>query len=153
MRSMKSHIKPKPLTEIGNQLTADMRAWRKTAALEEFDACDVETYGPNILMDQDTFKRIVICAQANKIKTIEDILKQSSWTREPDIIAKHGGGLLQLILKHYPLPQADENETRTRKIQTCSRCKIEGHNSMFYLFLLAYSQLFGRDQYKLPKIL
>ena len=117
--------------DIGNQFTTNMLAWCRMAALEEFNACDVKTYGPNILMDQDAFKHIILCAQAKKIKTIEDIVRVSSWTREPDVIERHRESLLWLILEHYPLPV--ENEVQTWRIQTGSCCSIEGHNSMFYL--------------------
>ena len=76
---MKACIKPIPLTEIENRFKANLQAWCVVAALEEFDECDVETYGPNILMDDNSFRCVLICTQAKKIKTVEDIMKESSW--------------------------------------------------------------------------
>ena len=114
----KSCITPAKPSElvIDKQLTNDLQVWQKKMAFEEYDACDVDTYSPNILMDDPVLDCIVTCAHAKKINSIGNILKEMTWVPEPDILEWHGEALLLQLQKHYlSLPLPPENTPGVHK--------------------------------------
>lgn len=76
--------------------------WRDQTAKFEFPPGVFSEYGANLLMADDILQRIVDCAHAGKISTIDDLQKQTRW--KPSSAAKHGEQLLSIIIKHRPAP-------------------------------------------------
>lgn len=110
--------------------------WRDENALVKFNPSVIDTLGSGLLLSDEIILRIIDCAQAFKLTTIADLIKETGW-RE-DWAEELGGSLLSVVHKYRPLPQPPEvseaGSSKKRSIITCSACGGRGHNSKFITF-------------------
>ncbi|KAF9471648.1 hypothetical protein BDN70DRAFT_887875 [Pholiota conissans] len=129
--SNKSNIKPYKMSTVDFDLKNALQEWRRRTALIKFNASTVRTLGVRILMSDNILARIVDCAHAGKLTSIEDLSKESGLTK--DRINEYGDELVKLILVYHPLPApptaVTDNPTRKRAPPRCRACLNVGHNS------------------------
>ena len=121
--------------------------WRDIKALLKFKPAIVDNFGPGLFISDDIITRVVDCAQAGKIHTVTQLIKETSW--RDDWAKEFGPSLLLLIHEHYPLPaptaststtegttlaDAQPLAPRKRAPQRCSACQELGHNSKLIVF-------------------
>lgn len=118
--------------------------WHDIKALLQFNPAIVDNFGPGLFISDDIIMRIIDCAQAGKILTVTQLIKETSW--RDDWAKEFGPSLLLLIHEHYPPPastSATEGTTladaqplapRKRAPQRCSACQELGHNSKLIVF-------------------
>ncbi|KAF8158138.1 hypothetical protein B0H34DRAFT_443129 [Crassisporium funariophilum] len=82
-------------------------------------------------MSDQVITRIVGCAHYHKISTVDNLLKETDWTRER--VSEYGEDILLLIRQHFPPPASgvDVGTGTSRKHAPvkCSACQEFGHNS------------------------
>ncbi|KAF8168693.1 P-loop containing nucleoside triphosphate hydrolase protein [Pholiota molesta] len=129
--SNKSNIKPYKMSTVDFDLKDALKEWRRRTAFHKFNASTVRTLGVRILMSDNILARIVDCAHAGKLTSIEDLSKESGLAK--DRINEYGEELVKLILVYHPLPApptaVTDNPTRKRAPPRCRACLNVGHNS------------------------
>jgi hypothetical protein len=92
-------------------------------------------------MPDQILNRIVDCAHAGKISNIEQLAKESGWTKER--LAEYGEDLVKMVLEHYPPsppPEPAEAGTKRKRAPArCSACHELGHKSAQYYISLCFS--------------
>ncbi|KAM6503169.1 P-loop containing nucleoside triphosphate hydrolase protein [Amanita muscaria] len=124
----KSHLKCFEPTESDLRLKDDLFKWRKEKALVKFGRCLFETLGANLLMSDEVIERIVACVHSRKIKSLDDVTRETGWTNEASWVAEFGGSLMEVIQTHSP-PAAPLGEKQKRGPSTCTACGQSGHRS------------------------
>ncbi|KIL55155.1 hypothetical protein M378DRAFT_91347 [Amanita muscaria Koide BX008] len=131
-------------------LRLDLEVWRRDQAMKEFGKGHARNLGPSIIMGLSTRERIVHCARYAKIKTANQLERETKWMRAKEF----GPEIVQIIDKHYPanplptvieriMPLTYQNtqpaSQRTdvngsvlypiKRQVTCSACHKQGHIS------------------------
>ncbi|KAI0310543.1 hypothetical protein OF83DRAFT_1028360, partial [Amylostereum chailletii] len=89
----RSAIRKKPETDLEESLRIQLREWRQTTAMDVYSRATYKKHGPPLLLSNHNLARIIVCAQANKIKTLEDIKRETLW----DKVDAHGAAVLAII--------------------------------------------------------
>ena len=112
-----------------------------------YGECNLNNYGPGIMMPDSSLDRIVDCAYQKKIITIEDLRKETRWSG----VDQFGSEVIAIIHHIIPVPIAapllspptplqshtlSRTSNDARKQSRCSACNMEGHNSMSNFFSL-----------------
>jgi hypothetical protein len=133
----KSHIKAFDMTSQDNELKQEIQNWRHEKAVSKFRATTIRTLGVHIFMSDQVISRIVGCAHYHKISTVDDLLKETDWTRER--VSEYGEDLLSIIRRQHCPPasgaEVGTGPSRKRAQVKCSACHEFGHNSMFITFV------------------
>ncbi|KAG6808474.1 hypothetical protein H0H92_004013 [Tricholoma furcatifolium] len=99
----KSHIKRcDSMDSVSLDLTSDLRSWRQRAAITKFGTMSVRRFGAKLLMSDQTLDRLVLCARASKLATMDHLLKETSWKK--DWVDEFGEEILRIV--HRRIPQA-----------------------------------------------
>jgi hypothetical protein len=138
----KSHIKPYMMTTSDLELKRAILEWRQQQMVAKFGALLARKYGAKYLLSEDLVQRIVDCAHASKITSVESIEKETHWNGAKE----HGILLLAVIKAHVPacpqppagnsLASGVASTNRAPKKHRCGRCNGEGHISASYIFCL-----------------
>ncbi|KAL6300824.1 hypothetical protein BKA93DRAFT_712309, partial [Sparassis latifolia] len=75
----KSNIKPYDATSSEHDLRTLLLEWRDKTVRETFGAAIFTNYGGNILLPTLLLQRIVDCAHAGKLTSLEQLKKETSW--------------------------------------------------------------------------
>ena len=124
--------------------------WRETMTENTYGIAHLTDLGPTLVMPTEVLNRIVYCANASKISTKDDLIKETQW----DEAETWGSNVLHLIQHLCPPPPPPPLTTSTpfsplvpdqlsshqtvhvapRECQ-CGACKNLGHNHrrIFYL--------------------
>ncbi|KAI0313653.1 hypothetical protein OF83DRAFT_1036194, partial [Amylostereum chailletii] len=89
----RSGIRKKPPTPLEDTLTARLEAWCESTAQEIFSRPTYRKHGPHLLLSDENLNRMVVCAQARKIKTVSDIARETRWID----VDTHGDAILAII--------------------------------------------------------
>jgi hypothetical protein len=147
----RSHVKPYEPKEADTALCDELRTWREEIAqalfpLEAFRAC-----GPALFMSNDTLKEIVNLAHAQKLTSLNALVRELHWSSK--YIKIYGQRLPDIVNKYTPQITLNEptaatsrtddtpNAPATRKVRAppcCSSCRKPGHNSMWFFRLSSY---------------
>lgn len=130
--SSKSHIKPYDPGENDLALKKELQEWRRHTALKKFRAATVQTLGVRILMSDEILQRLVDGAHVRKITTVEQLSKETGWTKER--VDEFGEDILAIIQKCSPLMTTEEPTPRKRNASRCSGCGEVGHISTTFFF-------------------
>lgn len=128
------------MSTTSHNLKTALFDWRDENALVKFNPSVVATLGSCLLLSDEIILRIIDCAQAFKLTTIADLIKETGW-RE-DWAEDLGGSLLSVVHKYWPIPQpltiSEAGSSKKRGTITCSACGGRGHNSksIFFKFKL-----------------
>lgn len=151
-RTGRSQIRKYEQDETDKKLEEQLREWRNKRAKEVLKDADYKDFGPDLFLHEKKLSRIIDCAHRNKISSIADIVKETSWRRAE----QHGGEIIAILQAVRPPPalvtaftsaplrpplqpiaHVDVNQepiaNRKRKSPTCSRCSMVGHTSGFRL--------------------
>ncbi|RDB20670.1 ATP-dependent DNA helicase RecQ [Hypsizygus marmoreus] len=138
--SAKSNIKPFEMTPADHNLKTALFDWRRQHAVAKFGQVVVRRLGAKMLISDKIVERLVICAHAQKLPTVNDIVKETGWKR--DWADELGESLLAVIHSYFPPPAAASSssapgveQVMKRKPPKCSKCKAEGH-IIIVLFVL-----------------
>ncbi|KAG6808405.1 hypothetical protein H0H92_004256 [Tricholoma furcatifolium] len=115
------------------ELKNTLKVWREEVATSKFGKLPVRRFGAKLLMADKTVERLVACAQAQKLQSINDIIKETSWRH--DWAEKHGEKILETIEAHIPQTPPQDLKTGKRKASKCTECGNEGHISKIKLQL------------------
>ena len=85
-------------TEQDHMLGDAIHDWREEKTSAIFGWATLNDFGPCLVMPNSTLDCIVDCAHRNKIKTLQDLKKETGWT-EADRL---GNELIALIQRHIP---------------------------------------------------
>ncbi|KAM6489692.1 P-loop containing nucleoside triphosphate hydrolase protein [Amanita muscaria] len=131
----KSRLKPFEPAESDLRLMDELFKWRKEKALVKFGRSFFETLGANLLMSDEVIERIVACVHSRKIKSLEDVTKETGWTSEASWVAEFGGSLMEVIQTYSPpAPPLGPCEKQKRGPSTCTACGQSGHRSKSFSF-------------------
>ncbi len=118
--------------------------WRDERTAELFGATVLHNFGGSVVLPMDTITRIIDCAQAGKLATIDNLKREITWRN--DLFDKFGQALLDTIHSVFPppapdppapIPDASSHEIaatparKLRKPPTCQACFQPGHTSMY----------------------
>ncbi|KAF8985861.1 hypothetical protein BDQ17DRAFT_1172431, partial [Cyathus striatus] len=76
--------------------------WREEAATIKFGSEMVRTFGPYLLMPDETIERIIACGQVFKVKSASHLTKETSWLKE--WVVEFGTDILAIVHAYFPLP-------------------------------------------------
>lgn len=153
----KSSIKAYDTTPSCVALRDALLRWRDEHTVLEFDTSIFEDFGGDIFLPITILRRVVDCAQAGKLLSLDNLRKELDW--EADFLDRHGRALLALVHRHFPLPappippapagsilteRASDNtaprgeaqtdaevSTRKRRLPTCGACGRLGHTRKY----------------------
>ena len=74
-------------------LVQALREWRDKTASELFGAGNVDLYGGCLVLPSDILDRIVDCACIDKIRSVQDIVKETDW----DEAHQHAEAILAIV--------------------------------------------------------
>ena len=125
-------------------LRRDLELWRCDQAKKVYGLGHVRSLGPGLVMGLSTRERIVDCARHAKIKTVDQLERETKWGQA----IEYGPEIIKLIEKHYPsylpptivqhrMPLSNNNTQptlyngprllATKRQVTCSACHKQGH--------------------------
>ena len=116
------------MTPTDTNFKKDLLQWRLDKAREKLGAANFRLFGAKFLMSQLVVDRILLCAPAGKIKTVDQLVRETGWKRE--WATEHFGSLSQLVEKHYP-PSIENPASKAGK-KRCTRCNQTGHICEFH---------------------
>ena len=150
----KSHIKAFDMTPEDTKLKHAIQTWRHEKANLKFRAATVRTLGIRIFMSDEVLNRIVGCAHYGKISTVDDLFKETDWTRER--VSDYGEDILSLIHQHHPpVTETPSSESSRKHAQVrCRACKEFGHNSMYNInYFLRLLNIFSLSKVPIESVL
>ncbi|KAG1862650.1 P-loop containing nucleoside triphosphate hydrolase protein [Suillus subluteus] len=134
------------------ELCEALEDWREEKMAEKYGHSHLIDIGPSIIMSDSILDHLVNCAHHEKIKTIEDLRKETHWPAT----AKYGPEVLTIIHRIIPVKVVSMASTNTplqcgplsivanpprggnvalpstvsvvKKTNRCSACQQEGHN-------------------------
>ena len=69
-------------TEDDGHLQWELLNWLEEHALKKFGICLLEDFSVNLLMSDEVIDHVILCANGNKISTIDDIMRETGWTNQ-----------------------------------------------------------------------
>lgn len=127
-----------------SELRGLLLAWRDKATLEAYGESMTTYCGSQLLMSDRIVQRLIDCAAAHKIKTHQDITRETGWAVERAQL--HGERIILCLISVFPLPVQPPKppgpaKRRPPATQKCSQCGSTQHISMFiYHIPLFYFQ-------------
>jgi hypothetical protein len=122
------------MTSVDCDLKIALFEWQARTAPVKFPPALVRDFGAKVLLFNNIINRIVMCAQAGKLSSTADLLKETKWKKE--LIGEFGKSLLAIVCIHRPvnLPpeismEAGPPTCKTTGLGKCSVCGNTGHNS------------------------
>lgn len=131
------------------KLCEALEDWREQKTRETHGESHLMDIGPSLVMPDEVLDRIVACAHYLKIKSVEDLKRETHWSKTNQF----GIEVISLIHHIIPVPTASAVLTTTPlqprsipqtltslpevslsnlalKKHKCSACGVEGHNRM-----------------------
>ena len=156
------------MTATSNNLKTAIFDWRRRHAIEKFGNLVVRRLGAKLLISDEIVEHLIACAHSQtRLSTIEHLITETKWRR--DWAEEFGESLLKIIHSHFPhlaiatstsdmTPVADvaqppvQDGNNGKRKSRCSKCKSEGHISMFIPLkkLYIYSNNHLRLEQQLP---
>jgi len=118
-------------------------AWRLETAEAKYGAHIVAIYGSHMIMSDAMIDRVIACAKASKLPTVQHLVKETGW-RE-DLANKYGESLLTVVRQRCDKKTATANSngenvnpvtrevpstSAATRVMHCSKCGKPGHNRM-----------------------
>ncbi|KAG2109076.1 hypothetical protein BD769DRAFT_1365704, partial [Suillus cothurnatus] len=135
------------------KLCEALEDWREEKMAEKYGCSHLIDISPATIMADSALDCLVNCAHHEKIRTIEDLCKETHWLATD----KFGSEVLAIthhiipakVIKHVTLTNAPLQRfplaspvLTVKKSNRCSACQQEGHNNMYcYTFCSVYSGL------------
>ncbi|KAF8450850.1 hypothetical protein L210DRAFT_842835, partial [Boletus edulis BED1] len=160
----RSHVDTKYTMEAKEvDLCNALEEWRVAKAVNERGEACVMDYGPGFILPTATIDRIVNCAHHSKLRTVDDLRKETRWSG----VALYGTEVLAIVNIFIPqqtntpalvraplLPRpvlqpcvqstdllpAPASTSGTKK-NKCSACGLPGHNSTVFSLSMEFSLL------------
>ncbi|TFK57765.1 hypothetical protein BDN72DRAFT_907541 [Pluteus cervinus] len=126
-RSSIKGFKPTSMTE---ELKIALQDWRFSSAVQKYGLFPIKKNGSQFFLSDITIDRLVICASAQKITSVDSILKETDF--RPDLIPEFSQGLLDTLHKHFPLPPpkpVEKDVNKGTRVYNCRACGQPGHTS------------------------
>ncbi len=112
-----------------------LHQWRVSKVIEEYGQGGLSSFGPGIVMPNETLSRVIACVHNSKIKDIQDLQRETKWCGVED----YGQEILDIIkqlrpstsaLTTTPLPMPDLTKagSKSKRVSRCGACGQEGHN-------------------------
>ncbi|TFK18252.1 P-loop containing nucleoside triphosphate hydrolase protein [Coprinopsis marcescibilis] len=122
----RSSVKTLPMDDHAKDLKRALYVWRKDIALKIHSPGIIRAHGNKIVMTEDILNRIIDCARAKKLPSVEALKLETSWRYAEE----HGASLLAIVGRFYPPESAvEEGKGRKRAQGRCSQCDQVGHIS------------------------
>lgn len=80
-------------------LRLDLEVWRRDQAKKEYGQGHLHNLGPSLVMGMAVRERIIDCACHAKIKTADQLERETKWARAIEFSLE----IIQIIEKHYPI--------------------------------------------------
>ncbi|KAK7050479.1 hypothetical protein R3P38DRAFT_2763725 [Favolaschia claudopus] len=136
----RSRIQDYSADDVDFALEAALHGFRKARTLELRGKAYLRGFGSSYVMPDDVLKRIVDCSHFFKIRTRDELSKETHWHR----VLEDGEAVLALILQYRPTPPLPPIETptplrsldqntsaqaipSTPSMRRCSKCRQIGH--------------------------
>ncbi len=131
----RSAVKDFVATPADMDLKHALHQWRVSKVMEEYGQGGLASFGPGVVMPNETLSRIVACVHEDKIKDVQDVQRETKWCGVED----YGQEVLDIIqqlrppssaLTTTPLPMPDPSKTgaKPKRVVKCGACGQEGHN-------------------------
>ena len=147
-------MKPLRLTDEAVESRDVLYTWRRETAEARYGTHIVTVYGSHMIMSDNMIDRVIACAQAGKLHSIQHLINETGWRH--DLASQYGESLLAVVhgrYNHPPLKKkitGSNNENAnavpstsvTTRVMHCSACGQPGHNrkKLFPTYLhLTYS--------------
>jgi hypothetical protein len=131
------------MTATSNNLKTAIFDWWRRHAIEKFGNLVVRRLGAKLLISDEIVERLIACAHSQtRLSTIEHLITETKWRR--DWAEELGESLLKIVHSHFPqlaiatstseadaIQLPDQNVNSGKRKSRCSKCKAEGHISMF----------------------
>jgi hypothetical protein len=135
------------MTATSNNLKTAIFDWWRRHAIEKFGNLVVRRLGAKLLISDEIVEPLIACAHSQtRLSTIEHLITETKWRR--DWAEELDESLLKIIHSYFPqlaiatspsdmTPLADvvqlpdQNVNNGKRKSRCSKCKAEGHISMF----------------------
>ena len=140
----KSTLKPLKVTEDVITFRRALYAWRLETAEAKYGAHIVTIYGSHMVMSDAMIDRVIACAKAGKLPTVQHLVKETGW-RE-DLANRYGESLLTVVCRHCdkkktttansngenvnPVTGEVPSTSAATRVMHCSACGKPGHNRM-----------------------
>ncbi|KAF7793204.1 hypothetical protein EIP86_004313 [Pleurotus ostreatoroseus] len=139
------------------ELQRALHDFRRTKATAKYGAFMLRNVGAGLIMGDETIQRIIDCARAYKLRTVEDLQRETKWARCVDM----GDEVLAIVNRHYPQPSPkpppdpppppsdvhlDVPTTRTVATRSCKTCGATDH-------IASNKKCPGYEEYQLKKTL
>ena len=79
--------------------------WREEATIAHYGHAQLRDMGPTLVMPNDVLAQIVDCAHHFKIKTLDDLSRETRW----DEAERYGQEVISLITEHRPAVQTSNH--------------------------------------------
>lgn len=94
---------------VDMQLRNALNTFRRDQTTSIFGWAALINLGPALIMSDEVLHRIVDCAHVHKIRTKEDLVKETQWPRAQE----DGDAVLAIVATHRPLPASTPAPTTT----------------------------------------
>ncbi|CAK5275042.1 unnamed protein product [Mycena citricolor] len=123
-------------TSSDRELQDALHTFRKNKTMEVFGKASLRNHGPGSIMSDEVLKRIVDCAHFHKLRTPDDLARETQWQRTND----DGDLVLSLVALHSALPPPPPPPTTPARsgpvtpqsasipMRQCGVCGQLGHN-------------------------
>lgn len=111
------------MTDRCTALRTALCTWRDERAVEVFGPSNFQNHGGIMFIPSSTVTRIIDCAQAAKLLTLDQLKREIVW--RADWFEKFGTALLGIVHSVFPPPPAPKVTSERR----CGVCRQPGHNS------------------------
>ncbi|KAI0756195.1 P-loop containing nucleoside triphosphate hydrolase protein, partial [Daedaleopsis nitida] len=115
------------MTSVDAKFRYALNDFRRDRTEQEYGRSILFNLGPGLVMSDDVLDRIAHCAHANKLGTLDALLRETKWDR----VRVLGHEVLALVESYYPPPlpppQNPEISSRPTRSVTCGRCGAAGH--------------------------
>ncbi|KAH9914882.1 P-loop containing nucleoside triphosphate hydrolase protein [Epithele typhae] len=88
------------LTQVDKDFRLAVQQFRDDQTCKMLGRTHLEEEGPRFIMGDKTLDRVVLCARANKIRSVEELHRETKWYRVKEL----GEELLVLVNRFYPPP-------------------------------------------------
>ncbi|KAF7792564.1 hypothetical protein EIP86_003605 [Pleurotus ostreatoroseus] len=106
-------------------LQADLHEFRKEKTIQLYGKTHLRNMGPTLVMGNDTLQRIIDCARAHKLPTLDALKKETKWVRTAEL----GQVVLDIVHRHYPTPNPTSAAASSpaATVRKCSKCGSTSH--------------------------
>ncbi len=106
-KSKKAHVPPFDMTRLCYDLRTALYVWRDERTIARFGRAALKKYSGSVILPAPTLARIVGCAQAEKIITLDSLRRELQGMWRADLIEQHGQEVLDIVHASFPPPPPD----------------------------------------------